>query len=171
MNYVFTLIDKANLFLIGMVVLIFSSCHVARFFYWNYADVNDYKKFPAITIETSNQPFQFQEYPQPGLFEQVRYQGQSRDLNRFLSDRKTKTLAFIVIRNDTILFENYWFGYDQTSIIPSFSLAKSFTAALIGIALDEGTIQSTHQPITDFLPQLKETDPRYAKITLQHLIL
>ena len=90
MNYVFTLIDKTNLFLIGMVVLIFSSCHVARFFYWNYADVNDYKKFPAKTIETNNQPFQFQEYPQPGLFEQVRHQGQSRDLNRFLSDRKTK---------------------------------------------------------------------------------
>ncbi len=170
MNYVFTLIDKANLFLIGMVVLIFSSCHVARFFYWNYADVNDFKKFPSQTIETSSHSFQFQEYPQPALFEQVKYQGRTRNLSNFLSDRKTKTLAFIIIRNDTILFEHYWFGYDQTSIIPSFSLAKSFTAALIGIALDEGTIQSTHQPITDFLPQLKETDPRYAKITLQHLL-
>ena len=154
---------------LGAFVL--SSCYVARFFYWNYADVRDYKKFPAIPVK--NDPsgrFFFHQKLKEDLFKQLDYDNTTIDLCDLLSNPKTKTLAFLVIRNDTILYENYWFGYDQSSVIPSFSIAKSFTAALVGIALDEGHINSLEQPVTDFLPRLKETDSRYEKITLRHLL-
>jgi len=92
------------------------------------------------------------------------------DLDSILEVKKNKTLAFLVIRRDTILYERYFSDYKESSVIPSFSMAKSITSALIGIALGEGKIKSTDQPVTDFIPELSETDPRYKKITLQHLL-
>jgi CubicO group peptidase (beta-lactamase class C family) len=53
----------------------------------------------------------------------------------------------------------------------SFSVAKSFTSALIGIAIDEGFINSVDDPITTYLPELAARDPRFNEITIRHLLL
>jgi beta-lactamase family protein len=60
----------------------------------------------------------------------------------------TGTTAFIVIKDDKILYEKYFNGYQRDSINTSFSMAKSITSALIGIAIDEGLIASVDDPIT-----------------------
>jgi len=83
---------------------------------------------------------------------------------------KTNTTAFIVLRGDQMLYEAYFNGSDRESIQTSFSAAKSFTSTLIGIAIEEGLIRSLDDPITDYLPELLERDPRFAKITIRHLI-
>jgi CubicO group peptidase (beta-lactamase class C family) len=41
-----------------------------------------------------------------------------------------------------VLYEKYFDGYDESSINTSFSMAKSFASALVGIAIDEGHIKS-----------------------------
>ena len=81
-----------------------------------------------------------------------------------------ETVAFLVIKDDTILYEKYFSPYNENSLLISFSIAKSFISALIGIAIDEGFIKNVHQPITDFLPKLKEKNERFSNITIEHLL-
>ena len=148
-----------------------SSCHFIRYFYWNYADINDGKKFPAFIIENQNNVFNFKyssEKLKLTIPEKFISDKENIDFNSFLE--KHETVAFLVIRDDTVLYEKYFSPYDENSLLTSFSVAKSFVSALIGIAIDEGFIKNVHQPITDFLPKLKENDERFSNITIEHLL-
>jgi CubicO group peptidase (beta-lactamase class C family) len=81
---------------------------------------------------------------------------------------KLKTIAFLVIKNDSLLHEQYWDGYGQDSKTNSFSMAKTFLSILVGIAIDEGKVKSVDQPVGDFLPEFKEGEK--SKITIKHLL-
>lgn len=81
---------------------------------------------------------------------------------------RENTLAFLIIQNDTIQYENYWKKYDETSIVPSFSMAKSITSILIGCAIDDRLIHSVNDPVTDYIPELKENG--FEKVTIEHLL-
>jgi CubicO group peptidase (beta-lactamase class C family) len=69
-----------------------------------------------------------------------------------------------------VLYERYFDGYDETSLQTSFSMAKSFASALVGIAIDEGQIKSVNEPITNYIPELLENDARFESITVRHLL-
>jgi len=150
--------------------LIYPSEYVFRILRWGNADVYDYKKFPNRPLSASSTPFHFAEDSQE---EQVRTLFESTsnidDFDAFLADKGTQ--AFIVIQNDTILYEEYFNGAQRDSIVTSFSIAKSFTSALIGIAIDEGYISSVNEPIVKYLPELSHRDPRFNKITIRHLLM
>ena len=68
---------------------------------------------------------------------------------------ESKTVAFLIIKNDTIQYEKYWGKYDESSIVPSFSMAKSITSILIGCAIDDKLIKSVNEPITNYIPELR----------------
>src|SRR5919112_5280483 len=72
--------------------------------------------------------------------------------------------------DDRLLYERYFDGYDESSIHTSFSMAKSFASALVGIAIDEGHINSVNEPITNYIPELLEKDERFESITIRHLL-
>ena len=98
----------------------------------------------------------------------VRY-NKSSVPEKYLSQfEKLKTIAFVVIKNDSIVHEQYWDGYGEGSLSNSFSMAKSIVSMLVGIAIDEGKIKSEEQPVSDFLPEFKEGDK--SKVTLKHLL-
>lgn len=80
-----------------------------------------------------------------------------------------KSVAFLVLKNDSICFEKYWENYGQESLSNSFSMAKSIVALLIGKAIDEGKIKSLDQPVADFIPEFKEGEK--TKITIRHLMM
>lgn len=82
----------------------------------------------------------------------------------------TKTAAFIIIRNDSIIYENYFDGFNQSSLLPSFSVVKSFVGTLTGICFEEGKIKSLQEPITNYLPKFLKKDKRFSQITIQHLL-
>ncbi len=65
-------------------------------------------------------------------------------------------VAFLLIQNEKIKYEEYWDGYSEKSLSNSFSAAKSVVSLLIGIALDEGKIKSLDQSVGDFLPEYNE---------------
>lgn len=67
------------------------------------------------------------------------------------------TVAFLIIMNDSIWYENYAEGYGTSSQTNSFSMAKSITSALLGKAIKDGYIQSIDQPIGDFFEQYANT--------------
>src|SRR6185503_12581316 len=85
------------------VSVVFSSCHIARFFYYNFADINDYKKFPATELHRSDQPCHFIKPDVPGksgLTNTLRRKRKKYTLVEGL--RKNGNVAFIGIRNDSI---------------------------------------------------------------------
>jgi CubicO group peptidase (beta-lactamase class C family) len=69
---------------------------------------------------------------------------------------KYGSVAYVIIKDGQILFEEYWDGFKETSLSNSFSAAKSIVSLLIGIALDEGYIKSLDQKIYEYLPDLNK---------------
>ena len=67
-----------------------------------------------------------------------------------------QTAAFLIIKNDSIWFEEYIDKYSPQSKTNSFSMAKSITSAMLGKAIKEGKIESLEQPVADFFPQFDE---------------
>jgi CubicO group peptidase (beta-lactamase class C family) len=76
-----------------------------------------------------------------------------------------------VIQDDKVLYEGYYSGAGRESMLTSFSVDKPFDSALIGIAIDEGSIDSANDPITEYLPELAERDGRFELITIRDLLL
>jgi CubicO group peptidase (beta-lactamase class C family) len=129
----------------------------ARLIAWGESDVKDYEVFPERVIHNAPPVFAFQSDLTPALFTRLEYtykgETQQVDFERFL--RSTGTTAFIVSKDDKIRYEGYFNGYQRDFIVTSFSAAKSFVSALIGIAIDEGTIKSVNDPMTAYLPELR----------------
>jgi CubicO group peptidase (beta-lactamase class C family) len=89
-------------------------------------------------------------------------------LDEFL--QKTSTVAFLVIRNDSVLFEKYYNGYNRSQIATVFSVSKSITSLLVGLAVDDGYIESVDDPVTKYIPELLDADPHFQKLTVEHLL-
>src|SRR5262245_58342554 len=81
--------------------------------------------------------------------------GQSYSLDDYLT--KGDVNAFVVLKDGQLVLERYLHGADPTSRFISFSVGKSVTSVLFGIAVDEGRIPNVEDPVTKFLPELKGT--------------
>ncbi|HQE97036.1 MAG TPA: serine hydrolase [Methanothrix sp.] len=152
--------------------LVYLPVYVQRCVFWGVPDVYDYQKFPNRTIQAGSEPFFFR-------------QGSAEDEARVCSMlqsalgiddpdsalEEADTQVFIVIQNDTVLYERYFNGARRESIVTSFSMAKSFTSALVGIALAEGHIESVDDPVTKYIPELAARDERFSNITLRYLLM
>jgi CubicO group peptidase (beta-lactamase class C family) len=66
--------------------------------------------------------------------------------------KKIGTVAFLIIKNDSIWNESYYDDYDKNSKSNSFSMAKSLVSASLGKAIMEGKIKGLDQKVSDFLP-------------------
>lgn len=135
-------------------------------------NVDSYLAFDNYTFYGHGTPFCFQECANTSLLgNQIKvnksaFNMNAVSLNNFLES--TPTIAFCIIRNDSILFEYYDNDYNETDIVTSFSVAKSFVSAVLGIAIHEGYIHSVEDPITHYLPELK--DKRFEKIRIRHVL-
>ncbi|HWI90208.1 MAG TPA: serine hydrolase [Flavisolibacter sp.] len=149
--------------LILFVVFQCSSCWLIRAYRLRHMNLTDYKKLPSVKIERGITVFQFIDGT-----EQPQYNFLKRYLDSSLST--THTAAFLVIRNDSIIYENYFDGFTKDDILPSNSMTKSFTGTLVRIANNEGKIKSLDEPITNYIPELQKRDSNFKKITIQHLL-
>jgi CubicO group peptidase (beta-lactamase class C family) len=67
---------------------------------------------------------------------------------------RTDTTAFVVVRDDKIIYQDYPEGnYEQANT--SFSVAKSFDSALIGAAIQDGFIESENDLVIKYVPEIK----------------
>lgn len=73
-------------------------------------------------------------------------------------------VAFLVIKNEKIIYEKYWEKYSPESLSNSFSMAKSIVGLLIGAAIDDGYIKSVEQPVSDFIPEFRNEKNRDLRI-------
>jgi len=115
--------------------------------YYNFAGIDDFKIFDNNTVTAGKA----QPWPVSGSYNKV---SSPDDLNQLLAE--LKTVALVVIKNDSLLYEKYRDGYSDSSLSNSFSVAKSITSLLIGAAIKEGKIKSVDELVGNYLPEFKE---------------
>lgn len=69
--------------------------------------------------------------------------------------QELQTIAYVIIKNDSIWHESYFDGFDQNSKSNSFSIAKSIVTMALGKAIMQGKIKNLDQKVIDFFPELK----------------
>ena len=126
---------------------------------YNFANIDDYKIFENNTVKTAiAQPWALS-----SNYNKVNYPD---SLNALMEE--LDAVGLLLIKNDSIQFEKYWDGYSDSSLSNSFSMAKSVTSLLIGVAIKEGKIKSVDQPVGDFIPEFKEGDK--AALTIKDVL-
>ena len=166
-------IVKYLIFLLLLLNLV-SSCTVYRAVRYWLPEIDEYGAFPQDEILTGEEQFNFpvaidSSLVQLRLIERTAKGDTLRPtIDDFLA--RSATTAYIIIKNDTIIYEHYYRGYDRSKISTYFSVTKSVTSLLVGIAVDEGYIKSVHDPVTDYIPELKNKDSRFQKLTIEHLL-
>ena len=89
-------------------------------------------------------------------------------LIEYIKEPSLNTQAAILIQSNNIIAEYYAEGYNKNDLVTSWSVAKSFSSTLIGIAIDEGYIGSVDDSISLYLPEWK-TEPQ-ENISLKYLL-
>jgi len=152
--------------------LLISGCGSAGYILkYNVPNITDARIFPTDTVHNSSEHFTFhqaesQPLPSVAFWANGRKVPADMTPEEFLEENATT--ALLVIRNDSILYEKYFDGYSRDKTSQVFSVTKSVTSMLVGIAISEGYIRSIDQPVSDFLPYLK--DNRVKNLTLNHLL-
>jgi len=94
------------------------------------------------------------------------YAGETLTLEGYLT--RNPTTGFLVARGDTIFVERYQYLRNDRHRFASWSMAKTVTSMLIGIAIDEGRIRSIDDPAAAYVPALASTE--YGRTPLRHLL-
>jgi CubicO group peptidase (beta-lactamase class C family) len=171
------LVGAGSLLLLALVAVVVGylsapSFYLTRTIFWGESDYKDLERFPARTINNAPPVSHFDKLPADNPYasqiEAIGRDGSNGSLERYL--QASGTTAFLVVHDDTLLYERYFNGYDQRSVNTSFSMAKSFASALVGIAIDEGHIKSVDEPITNYLPELLKKDKRFKSISIKNLL-
>jgi CubicO group peptidase (beta-lactamase class C family) len=144
--------------------------YLARYIFLNAVDITDYKVFPSREIQNATPTFHFPPagndaalgYRLPAAFKRA----PDETLDQFLA--RNGTVSFLVIQNGRLLLERYYNGYEHNSICTSFSTAKSFISALIGIAVHEKLIDCLDDTVAKYIP--KTSAPFWQEITIRHLV-
>ncbi len=163
----------AAIILLAVVLsVMYSPTYLYRLITMNVADVYDYQNFENREIKGGNDVFNFAENHDEAyvesLFDDRVAQSGFSSFDEWAE--KSQTTALIFIKNDTILYEKYFNGFKRDSYFHSQSVAKSFVAFLIGSAIDDGLIKSVDDPMTTYIPELKERDSRFEKVTIKNLL-
>ncbi|HVN85218.1 MAG TPA: serine hydrolase [Candidatus Binatia bacterium] len=121
--------------------------------------------FPSRSVHRAGEAFRFARAPR-ALDVSVTYGGATRSLDEFL--QRTIASGLLVIKDDRIVYEKYCLGATEDSLLTSFSMAKSFVSALVGIAIDDGRIAGVDRPVTDYVPELKGSG--YDGVPIKHIL-
>lgn len=89
------------------------------------------------------------------------------DEEQFIQSLKGQ--SFLVFRNDSLLFEQYWNEHNEKTVSNGFSVTKTLVALLIGIAVEEGKIKSLDDKVGAYIPEFKSDDKK--EITVRHLLM
>jgi CubicO group peptidase (beta-lactamase class C family) len=147
-----------------LIIVTLSSCTVGRFIWYNFSDITDYKIFPSNQINKSSTPYtipaKLTTFPV-----QLTIKGKTDPIEVLL--KKSSTVGFMVIVNDTIRYQYFDNGYTDSSIVTSFSVSKSLVSMLVGCAIADGYIKSIEEPITDYIPELRS---EMKAVKIKHLL-
>lgn len=162
----------------AILLLLLPSCVVTRGIRYGNASVDDYSIFEQEIVAKGPDTFHFTEKQNTvTLADTLKYEIYLTKSDMLLNVTLKEAMdyinvpsAAIVIQNDTIVFEHYSGGWDRNSQSCVFSVTKTVTSLLCGIALKEGCIKSVNDPVTDYIPELKKADPMFSHLKIEHLL-
>lgn len=102
----------------------------------------EYKAFPGRRVNAG----EYHAWPLSSNYMKAEITQSARE---YIEDYDTR--AFLVIKNDSIFYEEYWDGFTDTTWSNSFSMAKSLVSLCVGKALEEGLIESLDDPMSKYL--------------------
>lgn len=168
--------SKMHRLLVGVLLAVaMQSCIAYRFLGHGAEGIDDFETFPTDTIHASDEPFRFAVGECP-LLDTLRLEvarvEEPLTLRQMIDtlDSKHPSAGMVIVRNDTILFEHYRGMVAPDRHTTVFSVTKSVTSLLVGIAIDKGYIRSVEDPVTDYLPELKQGAPEFSRLTIEHLL-
>jgi CubicO group peptidase (beta-lactamase class C family) len=131
--------------------------YVWRLMRYGQSDINDYLIFPERAIANGDNVSSLEKgdgmIPRSiPWYDPIAQKERVENLDELFE--LTDTNAFIVLRDDKILYEGYFNGTAPNSIHTSFSAAKSFVSSLIGAAIADGSIASVDDPVIEYIPEI-----------------
>ena len=161
---------RSGLFLFAIVVL--SGCIPLRAVFYGQPDGKDILRFPHSELKASGNCFEFNaDVSNTGRKIKVNDWGSGTPYFVSLDElcNAHKVRSFLVIRNDTLLYEFNRKDIQPNTLHASYSVAKSFTSALIGVAIEEGVITGVREKVVKYIPELAEIDGA-ENLLIEHLL-
>lgn len=159
--------------LILLSVLLIYNPQFIKIVYYQKPEVDTFKEFPVREMDASTDTWLFPidtSKSQSKLIESFLVKnGEGKNLQFSEYFEKGSLLAFLIIKDDTIVYEKYSRGFSRETLSNTFSIGKSMISILVGKAIDLGYIANTDQKIIEFLPEF-ENVPNFDKITIEDLL-
>ena len=133
---------------LGLTIL-FMPAFIPRALLYGHVNINDYNIFSNREVKSG---------PAIPWANDSLYNELPIDTSSLRTFKSYGTVAYVVVKNNKIIHEEYWDGYNDSSYSNSFSMAKSIISLLIGCLVDDGKIKSLDQSVSDFLPEFKQTE-------------
>ena len=95
-----------------------------------------------------------------------RFDGSTVNTDEFL--KRTDTGGLLVLQDGKVRFEDYWLSGGQNVQWISWSVAKSFISAMVGIALAEGHVGSIDDAISQYIRV--EPGSAYDGVSIKHVL-
>ena len=112
------------------------------------ADITDYKYFENIEISKSSSPQPWPIHKNYNLIQETK--------NLKKTHAKLGTIAYLIIKNDSIWHEKYYKNYNQNSYSNSFSMAKSIVSATMGKAIKDGYFKNIDDKVGFYIKGYSE---------------
>lgn len=137
------------------IIVSLQSCYVGKTLIYQTAGIYDYKIFKNNIVNTKSP----QAIPKSSLYNSKPFSSSILSMTE-----KLKTTAFVVIKNDSLIFEQYWNEGSDSTISNSFSMAKSLVSLLIGFAIQDGYVKSVDQYACEYLPEFSHGCKKHIRI-------
>jgi CubicO group peptidase (beta-lactamase class C family) len=145
-----------------------SGCVYGRIVYFNFPtlaavgyfdrrEVHASTSSSAVPLEADDPPFPLT------ATERARY----RSFDDMLEANETR--AFLAIKDDRVVYERYFHGVNAATLLPDFSMSKTFAALLIGCAVADGLLGSVDGRLVRYVPEVAAR-PRYGAVTIDQLL-
>lgn len=154
------LIGVGVFFLAVILFLILSPNYVLNALIYQKAGIEDYKIFHNREVKTGIH----KEWKLDSLYNSYELTNEEEAV---FNDYQS--VAFLIIKDQKILFEKYWDDYSENSLSNSFSMAKSVISLMIGIAIDEGKIESIDQKVIEVFPAFNTSEAN-ANLTIKDVL-
>lgn len=92
-------------------------------------------------------------------------------IEKIIKQKFGRLESFLIVKDQKLVLEEYFYGYDRNQMHPIYSCTKSLTSLLLGMSLDRRKKIDVEQPVFDFFPQYESLlTPEKEKITLEHVL-
>lgn len=171
------LLPIISVVIIFTVLCMYTACLYSPLYLWRVithfdSDTDDYLYFPSREISESLTPYTYERRINTSISSMnIKYRMGKNELQAGLYDflKNSDTHSFLILKDDVLIYEEYFAGYDELSINTSFSMSKSIISLLVGKAIEEGYIKSVYDPISDYIKELKNTD--VGNVSVEKLLL